>query len=92
MLSLVVALWLAEVTRASWLLAARWALATVALAAIFADLPTFAEVVIPPSRPTGCRRSRRAAPTNALPTFFSDGLYQKYLTPGETVVVRLPPR
>jgi hypothetical protein len=87
-LSLVVALWIAELTKSKLLLAARWALATVALAAMLADLPTFAEVVIPP-KPTHWVPAVPAGehPPDALPTFFSDGLYKKYLTQGETVVV-----
>ena len=72
----------------SWLArAARWALALVAVAAIFADLPTFAEVVVPPPPKHWTPAIPSLQPTNALPAFFTDGLYQRYLTPGEIVVV-----
>ncbi len=85
-LALVLALWLAAPVRNRLLLAARWGLAALALAAIFANLPTFAQVVGPP------RQARTPAvpslqPTNALPAFVTDGLYRRYLKPGETVVV-----
>ena len=87
-LSVVLAVWLAELTKSKLALAARWGLAMLSLAAIFADLPTFAEVVIPP-KPVHWTPAIPAGehPPDALPTFFSDGLYKKYLTQGETVVV-----
>ena len=85
-LALVLALWLAAPVRNRLLLAARWGLAALALAAIFANLPTFAEVVGPPVRAhTSAVPSLQA--TNALPAFITDGLYRRYLKPGETVVV-----
>ena len=85
-LALVLALWLAAPVRNRLLLAARWGLAALALAAIFANLPTFAEVVGPPVRAhTPAVPSLQA--TNALPAFITDGLYRRYLKPGETVVV-----
>jgi hypothetical protein len=85
-LAIVVALWLAAPVSSRLLRAARWGLAVLALAAIFANLPTFAEVVVPaapayqPAVP-----SLQAADT--LPAFITDGLYRRYLKPGETVVV-----
>ncbi len=86
-LAMVLALWLAAVDR-SWLArAGRWALALVAVAAIFADLPTFAEVVVPPPPKHWTPAIPSLQPANALPAFFSDGLYRRYLTPGEIVVV-----
>ena len=86
-LAMVLALWLAAVDR-SWLArAGRWALALVAVAAIFADLPTFAEVVVPPPPKHWTPAIPSLQPVNALPAFFSDGLYRRYLTPGEIVVV-----
>jgi hypothetical protein len=86
-LAMVLALWLATVDR-SWLArAGRWALALVAVAAIFADLPTFAEVVVPPPPKHWTPAIPSLQPTNALPAFFSEGLYQRYLTPGEIVVI-----
>jgi hypothetical protein len=86
-LAMALALWLAAVDR-SWLArAGRWALALVAVAAIFADLPTFAEVVVPPPPRHWTPAIPSLQPTNALPAFFSEGLYRRYLTPGEIVVI-----
>jgi hypothetical protein len=86
-LAMVLAAWLATAGR-SWLArAGRWALAMVAVAAIFADLPTFAEVVVPPPPKHWTPAIPSLQPVNALPAFFSDGLYRRYLTPGEIVVV-----
>lgn len=65
----------------------RWAVAVVALAAILADLPTFAEVVVPP-KPDGWTRAVPSLPlTNAIPAFFATGAYRRYLRPGEIVAV-----
>jgi hypothetical protein len=86
-LAMALALWLAAVDR-SWLArAGRWAIALVAVAAIFADVPTFAEVVVPPPPRNWTPAVPSLQPTNALPAFFSDGLYKRYLAPGEIVVV-----
>lgn len=86
-LAMALALWLAAVDR-NWLArAGRWALALVAVAAIFADLPTFAEVVVPPPPRHWTPAIPSLQPANALPAFFSDGLYQRYLAPGEIVVI-----
>jgi dolichyl-phosphate beta-glucosyltransferase len=88
-LAIVLALWLAQATKSKLVRAARWALAVVSVAAIFANLPTFASVVIPP-KPTP-KQWVRAYPslpiTNYIPTFFTDGIYKKYIKPGEQVVV-----
>ena len=62
-------------------------LALVALAAIFANLPTFAEVVVPPRPRNWTPAIPSLQPANALPAFFSEGLYRRYLAPGEIVVV-----
>jgi hypothetical protein len=86
-LAMVLAVWLATLDR-SWLArTGRWALALVAIAAIFADLPTFAEVVVPPPPRNWTPAIPSLQPTNALPAFLSDGLYRRYLTPGEIVVI-----
>jgi hypothetical protein len=85
-LAIVLALWLAAPVRSRLLLAARWGLAVLALAAMFANLPTFAEVVVPQPRPYAPGVPSTQA-TNALPAFITDGLYRSYLKPGEIVVV-----
>jgi hypothetical protein len=85
-LAIVLALWLAAPVSSRLLLAARWGLAALALAAIFANLPTFAEVVVPhPPHYQPAVPSLQA--TDALPAFITDDLYRRYLKPGETVVV-----
>jgi hypothetical protein len=87
LLSMALAMWLAALTKSRVLRGLRWLLGTLAIGAIFADLPTFAEVVVPPP-PVGWEQ---AMPSLGLPTqippFFADGLYRKYLSPGETVVI-----
>jgi hypothetical protein len=85
-LAIVLALWLAEPVRSRSLRAARWGLGLLAIAAIFADLPTFAEVVVP-QPPTYTVPIASLRPVDALPAFITDGLYRRYLSPGETVVV-----
>ena len=85
-LAIVLALWLTAPARNRVLLAARWGLAVVALAAMFANLGTFAESVVPPPpKYKPAVASLRA--TDTLPAFISKGLYRRYLKPGETVVV-----
>jgi hypothetical protein len=85
-LGLALSLWLATLTT-SWLVrAARWALGIVALAAMFADLPTFATVVAVPA-PRTWIPATSLKQTNAIPEFFTDGAYKKYIQPGATVVV-----
>jgi len=86
-LAMALALWLATVDRSRLARTGRWALALVAVAAIFADLPTFAEVVVPPAPRNWTPAIPSLQPANALPAFFSDGLYRRYLTPGEIVVI-----
>jgi len=86
-LAIALALWLAQLTRSRLVQAARWGLGVLALAAIFANLPTFAEVVVPP-KPTHWKQAIPSAQTtNEIPTFFTHGLYQHYLKPGENVVI-----
>ncbi len=80
-------LWLAELTKSRLVRAARWALGMLALAAIFADLPTFAEVVTPPQPPGYKSALPTETPTDALPSFLTKGTYKQYIKPGETVVV-----
>jgi hypothetical protein len=85
-LALVVALWLAAPVRSRPVRVARVALAVLALAAMFANLPTLAEVVVSP--PAAYKPAFPALTrTNAFPPFIMDGLYKNYLKPGEIVVV-----
>jgi hypothetical protein len=88
-LSVALALWLAQLTKSKLVRAARWGLGMLALAAIFANLPTFAEVVNPPTpKPTNWKEAIPTAQLpDQLPTFFTEGLYKQYITPGETVVI-----
>ena len=86
-LAIVLAFWLAKVTKSRLLRAARWGLGMLALAAIFADLPTFAEVVVPPPPVHWKPAIPSAKQTDLLPAFFTKGMYRKYLHQGETVVV-----
>ena len=87
-LAIVLALWLAAPARSRLLLAARWGLAVAALAAVFANLPTFAEVTGPPRLVPGEQPGVPSLqPTDALPAFITAGLYRHYLKPGEIVVV-----
>jgi hypothetical protein len=87
-LALCIAIWLSTVTVSRTALWARWALAVAALAVVFADLPTFASVVVPPDPP---RYWEKANPqlkiSNDIPVFFTAGTYKKYVRPGENVVI-----
>lgn len=84
--SVVLALWLARLTR-NWLTrAAKWAFAALGLAVIFADLPTFASVVVPPA-PNYKPAVPGLSQSNELPAFFSQGYYKAYISPGEIVAV-----
>jgi hypothetical protein len=84
--SIVLALWLARITK-TWLSrAVKWGLAALGLAAIFADLPTFASVANPP--PPHYQQALPNLPeTNVVPSFFSQGIYKNYISQGETVVI-----
>ena len=88
-LALLLAIWLAQVTKSKVALAARWGLAVLALAAIFADVPTFASVVVPGKpRPNQWVQALPSSPlTDQIPLFFTQGTYRKYLKPGENVVI-----
>jgi hypothetical protein len=86
-LTLAFAMWVAELS-VSWLVrAARWALATIALAAMFANLPTFASVVYVPPPLHWKQAYPSLKMTNDIPGFFADGTYKQYIKPGQTVVV-----
>jgi hypothetical protein len=84
-LVIALALWLAMPSAGKLARAARWGLGLLAVAAIFADLPTFGIAVHP--LPPGYQISATMHPADRLPAFLTDGLYRQYLAPGETVVV-----
>lgn len=84
-LAIAMALWLAAPGLGRAARAARWALALLALAAVFADVPTSYEAVNPIA--LGYHPPATMRPVNQLPPFITDGLYRKYLQPGETVVI-----
>ena len=88
-LALLLAIWLAHVTKSKVALAARWGLAVLSLFAIFANVPTFASVVNPGKpRPNQWVQALPNEPlSDQIPAFFTQGTYRKYLKPGETVVV-----
>jgi hypothetical protein len=88
-LALLLAIWLAHVTKSKVALAARWGLAVLSLAAIFANVPTFASVVNPGKpRPNQWVQALPNQPlSDQIPSFFTAGTYKKYIKPGETVVV-----
>jgi hypothetical protein len=85
-LALVMAIWLAHLTASKVALAARWALAAASLFAIFANLPTFASVVVPQA--THWKQADPGLPlSDEMPAFFTQGLYRRYVRPGENVVI-----
>jgi hypothetical protein len=88
-LALLLALWLAYVTTSKLVLAARWGLAVLSLAAMFANLPTFASVVVPhkPKPAQWVEVLPSQPPTDQIPSFFTDGTYKQYVKPGENVVI-----
>lgn len=87
-LALCLAVWLSAVTASATARVARWALAVAALAVVFADLKTFASVVVPPDPPRQWQQANpRLTITNDIPAFFAAGTYKKYLKPGENVVI-----
>jgi hypothetical protein len=86
-LALALALWLAKVTESKLVLAARWALGVLALAAIFANLPTFAEVVVPPKPVHWTPALPTLKLSNDIPEFFTKDMYKQYVKPGENVVI-----
>lgn len=86
-LALALALWLAKVTESKLVLAVRWAAGMLALAVIFANLPTFAEVVVPPKPVHWTPALATEQVTNDIPEFFTKDMYKQYVKPGENVVI-----
>jgi hypothetical protein len=75
------------VTKSFLLRAGRWLLGWLALGAMFANLPTFAEVVVPPTPIAWDQARPDLGLPNAIPSFFADGTYRNYIQPGEIVVI-----
>jgi hypothetical protein len=88
-LSMALAVWLAapagKTLGSRVMLAARWGLGLLAVAAVFADSPTSYQAVNPV--PAGYHAPATMSPVDRLPTFITDGLYRQYLRPGEIVVI-----
>jgi hypothetical protein len=83
--ALALALWLA-VPAVGWRRAARIGFGLLAAVVLFADLPTSTGALNPhPAGYPGFTASMR--PVNQLPPFITDGLYRRYLRPGEIVAV-----
>jgi hypothetical protein len=64
---------------------ARWALGLLAVAAVLFDTPTAYQAVNP--LPPGYQPPATMQPVNQLPPFITQGMYRRYLQPGETVVI-----
>jgi len=87
-LAVVMALWLSALSRNCLVLAGRWLLGLLALAVMFADLPTFAEVVVPsPHHPSWKQAYPALGLPVEIPSFFAASTYRNYLKPGEIVVI-----
>ena len=84
-LSIALAVWLALPAGNRLLLAARWGLGLLAVAALLAGSPTSYQAVNPV--PPGYQPPATMRPANQLPAFITDGLYRRYLRPGEIVVI-----
>jgi hypothetical protein len=82
---------------------AQWGLGVLAVAALFADLPTFASVTTPSpvcrqvnvagNCPPGHEKWLQASAsqdlplTTEIPSFFTKGTYKSYIKPGERIVI-----
>jgi hypothetical protein len=85
-LAIALALWLAAPGGGKLLRAARWGLGLLAVAAILTDSPTAYGQAINPV-PLGYTPPAAMHPVNQLPPFITQGLYRRYLHPGEIVVI-----
>jgi hypothetical protein len=84
--SMVLALWLARVTKIWLSRTLKYGLAALGLALIFADLPTFASAAVLP-KPNYVRANPDLPENVQIPSFFSQGIYKNYISEGETVAV-----
>jgi len=84
-LALALALWLATPVKSALATGARWGLGLLAVAAVLFVTPTVYSAIDP--IPPGYHPPAGVQPANALPPFITDGMYRRYLRPGETVVI-----
>ncbi|HEX9040090.1 MAG TPA: hypothetical protein VF838_03575 [Trebonia sp.] len=84
-LAIALAYWLAMPGKSRLLRTARWVLGLLAVAAVLWDAPTAYSAVNPV--PFGYQPPATMRPANQLPAFITDGMYRRYLRPGETVVI-----
>jgi hypothetical protein len=84
-LAIALAVWLAAPAKGKLRLAARWGIGLIAAALIITDSYTSYIDVHPV--PPGFRTESGMHPVNQLPAFVTDGMYRRYLRPGEIVVV-----
>ncbi len=86
-LAFALALWLAAPAKSKPVLAARWALGLLAVAAVITDTPTSYQAISPLPPPPYYLPPASMRAVNPLPAFITQGLYRRYLRPGEIVVV-----
>jgi hypothetical protein len=84
-LAIALALWLAAPAKGKLQLAARWSIGLLAAAVIISDSYTSYIDVHPV--PPGYITESGMHPVNQLPAFITDGMYRRYLRPGEIVVI-----
>ena len=84
-LAIALALWLSAPATGKLQLAARWGIGLLAAAVIISDSYTSYIDVQPV--PPGYVTETGMHPVNQLPPFITDGLYRRYLSPGEIVVI-----
>jgi hypothetical protein len=84
-LAIALALWLARPDGSRLLRGARWGLGLLAVAAIITDTPTSYQAVNP--LPLGYKPPATMHAVNQLPAFITQGMYRRYLRPGEIVVI-----
>jgi hypothetical protein len=84
-LAIALALWLSAPSGSKLLKAPRWLLGLLAVAAVLADAPSSYQAVNP--IPLGYKPPATMHPVNQLPAFITQGMYQRYLRPGESVVI-----
>ena len=84
-LAIALALWLARPDGSRLLRGARWGLGLLAVAAIITDTPTSYQAVNP--LPPGYKPPATMHAVNQLPAFITQGMYRRYLRPGEIVVI-----